>query len=842
MLSRAEAAELLNTAATAGSETRLRLLSRLLGELPPSLWPDFGRLALRVAQVPPGTARRRELIELMARLPIVQKYAVLFELARDRTDPDDATVMSVLLSSLTRDGFPPPVQLFRIRDGVARAGRAGRPWVAIDFEASPVRPVTGGRAYERIDGPPAVSGLPGETAGTDEVELSTAFEDGDDADGGPSEEGEAHPAGLTPTTAPSPVHPVYPRLDAPERAAPGAPFVVTAGLRADQDTALVGPTAVRLPRRPETLELQVAFQFDPHALVLLPEVEDHGRPLDAEQPGVYSLRRTPEDPWPSVSVTFVGLARPDLTLERRIDVSFIRDGALIGFASRSVVIASDPRGLSVVPAPPEPPADPQHPRSSGEAGETAGQVSQLRPRPSSEKGSEKGPEKSPAPAVHPPWAPTDNLAVQPGPTSTDRFRPSTALDLTPLLDADRPDLLIVIRRSDEVSGTRLVFTAFSRHEHVADQWEPRTEVIVGEAGVGTTPHELGAQARAKVATTGNQLDLYAWLLGLGHRIYRSVPAPIRAALRATVASGTPEHPATVLVLSDEPYVPWELAARPAGWSGAGPHELPPGGEAVFLGAHVAISRWLLTDEPPPAPRPQSILGIGSTAVVTARYEGLLGADPLPHAELEAARLIEALAPDVVAVRPLFTDVLNLLGGSPAVDLMHFALHGRFDPLGVAGGLLLPPERHRAGRMGLEQPDILHENHIRGRRLTASPFVYLNACQIGAGDGRLLGDYGGMAAAFLEAGAGAVVAPLWNIADHTAAEMAEEFYRHCLEVAFPDAEPAVGRIPVAELLRRIRARYTERAVRQEAPGIDATLVSFQLFGHPRLRLLSATKGH
>ncbi len=51
MLSRAEAEELLHTAARANSETRLLLLLRLIGELPPNLWAEFGRPALRVAQV-----------------------------------------------------------------------------------------------------------------------------------------------------------------------------------------------------------------------------------------------------------------------------------------------------------------------------------------------------------------------------------------------------------------------------------------------------------------------------------------------------------------------------------------------------------------------------------------------------------------------------------------------------------------------------------------------------------------------------------------------------------------------------------------------------------------------
>ncbi|MDP9828507.1 CHAT domain-containing protein [Kineosporia succinea] len=964
MLSRAEAVELLDVASTATAETRLRLLVRLLGELPPTLWPDFGRRALGVAQVPPGTAHRGQFIELIARMPVLQKYTVLFELARDTTDPDDSTVMRVLLSSLTRDGFPPPVQLFRIRGA---GGRAVEPWVAIDFGDRPGaaggsgRPSGAERRWERVDdarslrGVPRGSGsgvggaqpggaqsggarglgTPGETSGADEpgetrspdavrgaptpgrgsVPGAPGRLRGGPATGRPSAEGDR-----SRPVPKRPAEPVYPRLDAPDREAPGVPFSVTVGLRPDQDTALVGPRTVKVPRDLEVVELQVAFQFDPHAFVLLPEVERDAPVPDEEQPGVYTLRRTPGDPWPSVRVKFVGLAWPGLRSVRRIDVSFVREGTLIGFASRAVVIAAEGQTLSVVrDVGPGAGADglggttaladtdgsggaagSGDGAGSGDAGGSAraqgtgaaevglpvGEIrlpheesgapdtgAQMlhRSRTGLHRGTSRHqaggrPDVSERPwlsgpagladdraglggdglrvpsaghregeaatrpyAVMPPWAP-GNLAraTEVTDASPDAGSPlekmSGSIDLAPLLDHERPDLVVVVRRGADRDGTRLVYTAYSHHRDVTDQTEPRAGVVVGEGGTGTTPHELGAQARHKVATTAGQLDLYAWLQGLGNRIYRSLPEPIRRALHQAAARGTAENPATVLILSDEPHVPWELAAGPKRW---GEHE-----ESVFLGGHVAISRWLVSDVVPPSPRPSARLEVRATAVVTAHYEGLLGADTLPHAELEAARLITALEPSVVAVRPLFTDVLDLIGGRPGVDLMHFALHGRFDPLGAAGGLLLLPEETGP------TPDVLHENHIRGRRLPASPFVYLNACQIGAGDNRMIGDYGGMAAAFLEAGAGAVVAPIWNIDDRTASGLAEEFYRRCLGIAFPEAPASRELLTVAEFLRRVRARYTERAVRRETPGIDATLVSFQLFGHPRLRLVHA----
>jgi hypothetical protein len=41
--------------------------------------------------------------------------------------------------------------------------------------------------------------------------------------------------------------------------------------------------------------------------------------------------------------------------------------------------------------------------------------------------------------------------------------------------------------------------------------------------------------------------------------------------------------------------------------------------------------------------------------------------------------------------------------------------------------------------------------------------------------------------------------------------------------------------VAEAVRALRATYTEEGVRAGTAGLHATLVAYQVFGHPRLRL-------
>ena len=554
-------------------------------------------------------------------------------------------------------------------------------------------------------------------------------------------------------SAPAEGDTAYPRLDAPARVRPGEELVVTVGLAAGPDDELVSTGGMDLPLaadpRAEVI-LQVSIQFDPAAFALLGSSEPR------------TLRRTADDPFPTVEVRLLARAGDDLRAERRVEAKFVRDGQLIGFASRVVVVAE------------------------------------------------------PAPAVPLSAAVLGAAGMPPPPPPPPPPQPAAALlDLGPLLDEELPDLTLVIRPASDVAGNRLVFTAHSRHDDIADVAMPSTTVLVGEHTGGTTPEQLGKDSRLKVATTSDERDLFTWLKGMGDRIYRSVPDEVRQALHAAVEKGTADAPASVLLLTEEPHIPWELAVAPGGWGS------PVGGASPFLGAHVAISRWYLGELPPPSPRPPSRHRLVEKVLVTAHYEGVVGWDALPHAEAEIAELTTALAPGVTVVPPDMGRILDLLDGTPPADLLHFALHGTFDPQGLQGGVVL-----LALKGGAYAPQLLQDNHVRSAQMTHAPFVYLNACQVAAGDDRALGDYGGLAAAFLAGGACGVVAPLWNVRDETASALAQEFYRL---VTGPDA------LAVAEVLRRFRARYTASGVRAGTAGVDATLVAFQFFGHPRMRL-------
>jgi CHAT domain-containing protein len=107
-----------------------------------------------------------------------------------------------------------------------------------------------------------------------------------------------------------------------------------------------------------------------------------------------------------------------------------------------------------------------------------------------------------------------------------------------------------------------------------------------------------------------------------------------------------------------------------------------------------------------------------------------------------------------------------------------------------------------------EPDV-----IVGFDLTHQPFVFLNACQVGMA-GETLGQYGGMAQAFVEAGASAVIAPLWSVKDDVARDISLRFY----QAVFSGTSPA-------EFLRAERAR----------PSESGTNLAYVLYGHPLLEL-------
>ena len=348
--------------------------------------------------------------------------------------------------------------------------------------------------------------------------------------------------------------------------------------------------------------------------------------------------------------------------------------------------------------------------------------------------------------------------------------------------ADQPaDLTVRILRGNEAG--RLLWSFESPH------------VALDEQGTSSIGDDAGGFARTVISTIAaheGQPTLALGLRGIGLTIAEKVPAEMWAALTAVTDAIRPRRP-TVLLLSEEAYVPWELAMMPT-----------PIDKSVIgvLGAQVAIGRWVLAVDHPKLPPPR-LVHVEGMIVISGRYDQP-GWSRLEAAEAEAAALMADYG--AVGIDAVTEKVVGCLTGNPAGDVLHFSLHGKYDPGSAKQGLVLI------------DGDVIDPLVVKGGSLVRAPLVFLNACQVGTGQ-ETLGDYAGLAESFLFVGAAAVVAPLWSIDDSVASALAERFYAH----AFTGES-------LAEIVRAERAGFDAHQ-----SDHSSTLMAFQFFGHPEMRL-------
>jgi hypothetical protein len=345
---------------------------------------------------------------------------------------------------------------------------------------------------------------------------------------------------------------------------------------------------------------------------------------------------------------------------------------------------------------------------------------------------------------------------------------------------------------------------------------------------GATPKPIGNSAKEFARALVNQVSRRegdpareTYMKGLGKQIGEAIPDEFWDALRE-VNRHSFSRP-KVLILTEEPYVPWELALMPEPRLDSG----VPG----FLAAQAVVGRWLIgsgdmkwtaadvirNGSQPSGTTAGSAKGgrakykksiplmtrVENPVFITGTYSQMTR---LEHAEKEAQELHKTFGGQIVNAS--FKEVMNCLEHHCG-DLLHFACHGKYDPLGYEDGLAMIDNL------------ILTPNHVAGLELP-SPFVFLNACQIGTGS-EVLGTHGGMVRAFFAAGAAAVVAPLWSVRDTISSEIADRFYR----------EVVAGESP-AEILRRVRCEFHKDE--QDGSEPSPTLLAYLFFGHPNYKLM------
>jgi CHAT domain len=268
-----------------------------------------------------------------------------------------------------------------------------------------------------------------------------------------------------------------------------------------------------------------------------------------------------------------------------------------------------------------------------------------------------------------------------------------------------------------------------------------------------------------LAKKAGELSRRRALEGAGMEFFDAAPKKFQDLFWRLVDEGTP--PKTMLLISEERSVPWELMI-PSRHRADGQYEqLDP------LGVTCAIGRWHGEDYVSPGQR----IPLHDSLVLAPAYN-----PPLATASAERDLVLEMFPGKNV---PATFDELDEFYAANTASLLHFVCHGRDATLQA---------------MKLLANEELWAHQIRPGGLGAAcrkarPLVFLNACEVGR-PGAGLAAVGGFAASFIASDAAAVIAPLWAVDDGVAHQVAVTFYQAVKN------NPAT---PFADILRGLRSR-------------------------------------
>jgi hypothetical protein len=280
---------------------------------------------------------------------------------------------------------------------------------------------------------------------------------------------------------------------------------------------------------------------------------------------------------------------------------------------------------------------------------------------------------------------------------------------------------------------------------------------------------------------------------LGQNLWRDlIPLDLK---ELYAAERTDWQDQTLLIYSDEPHIPWELAwPFGHGWE----DRLP------WCGT-LRPTRWLRrdaqgngNDSPPPRLKWESLAIVAPVST------------DLPKAQKER-RYLEKLATrrglsDASPGHATWMEVMDRLetGG---YDLFHVASHHHFNAGAPDGdSIVCLDEEGALAPNQIVGPKV--EGHIRSKR----PAFFFNACESGR-QAREVTRLAGWASRLVSAGAGLFVGPLWEVTDDGAMVFVVSFYR------------ALAReLTVAEAVHCARRHAARRSG-------DPTWLAYSVYGHP-----------
>jgi hypothetical protein len=293
------------------------------------------------------------------------------------------------------------------------------------------------------------------------------------------------------------------------------------------------------------------------------------------------------------------------------------------------------------------------------------------------------------------------------------------------------------------------------------------------------------------------------LLATCQVIFETAPEGFRRAYRRLAAVAAQDAKIsfnTIQIVSDEPFIPWELMRV---WDTA----TPPAFRAELLCVRHSVGRWIASDSAQLGNR----LVVEKIAVSASDYKG----NPFHLAELPWA-LIERTflvgLPYQAQVVPLQLAKLTDFLHSGSAELVHFSCHGSMDVQVPDEATLNVEDDEKGLRAAWVSAD-----ETRNGLGVHRPLVFLNACQA-AGAGNFLGMVFGWPQAFLRMGATACVAPLWKVVDERAKDIAESFYQAVL------VQKSAGQpVQLGEALRQLRSQWRTKK--------SLTHLGYVLYGDP-----------
>lgn len=314
--------------------------------------------------------------------------------------------------------------------------------------------------------------------------------------------------------------------------------------------------------------------------------------------------------------------------------------------------------------------------------------------------------------------------------------------------------------------------------------DPRKFQLKSTTLVRSVDRDDRDKAEQRIAAVGNQL----W--------DTLIPQELQAEYWQFKAKGVK----SILITSDEPWVPWEII-KPYRRHPQNVEEQEP-----FWCEQFAISRWLsgagTADELP----------IELVIPVAPNIVNL----PAVAAEITFLQQLNMIRPDIKTIQPIGGSLAlkDYLKEQPNFSLLHFACHGGFNST-------LPND----SAIQLSDNDCLRPSdiHLYFARPFTRPLIFINACD-GGRQGFSFTGLGGWAQCLVKARVGAFAGAMWEVNDTLALEFAKHFYQALLQ----------DKQTIGEAFQQARA-----VIRQQAP-YNSTWLAYTLYADPEARLAQTAK--